>query len=219
MKRVMPVLFAMAVMFGLVCSVSAQTAKSAPAKAETSLNEEDRQMLRDATQLLRDYFDEKKQKEMTESKGSKKKQEAKEEAKQTDMADVADKALGLLEKYIGKAEQAFKSVAPEVWRVMIKQQYANAVSGVLMPSALIMLLAIYVLVIKTLWKELPKADTDYDTNWWARFWLIRMLPFVLFIILGIFFSFDLASSIKMLINPEYYAFRDLLQIVLNRGGM
>lgn len=135
------------------------------------------------------------------------------------MAEVADKALGLLEKYIGKAEQAFKSVAPEVWRVMIKQQYANAVSGVLVSFSLIVILAIYVLVIKTLWKELPKTDSDYGFNWWARFWFIRMIPFALFIIFGIIFSADLANSIKMLINPEYYAFRDLLHIVLNKGGL
>lgn len=132
------------------------------------------------------------------------------------MAEVADRALSILSGYVGVVAETMKKVAPEVWRIMVRQQYANAIAGPFVPFALIMFVAIYAVVTARWWdktKVEPRSDEAV-----ARVWLVHVIPFALFIVFGIWTSIRLSYSVQMLINPEYYAFRDLVHILLNKGG-
>lgn len=144
---------------------------------------------------------------------------AKEEAEepQKNMADVADKALSLLSGYIGIVAGAMTKVAPEVWRIMVRQQYANAVAGPFVPFMLIMILAVYGVVMSYWWDKAKVKEESNEAG--ARGFFVNLVPFVLFIIFGIWTSVQLSYSVQMLINPEYYAFRDLVHILLNKGGL
>lgn len=144
--------------------------------------------------------------------------EAKKEEPKKNMAEVADKALSLLSGYVGIVAGVMTKIAPEVWRIMVRQQYANAVAAPFVPLALIGFLAIYMVVIVRWWDKTEmekRSDSDEKP---LRLYLVNIIPFALFFIFGIWAAFKLTSSVQMLINPEYYAFRDLVHILLNRGG-
>lgn len=147
------------------------------------------------------------------------KTEAKKEEPKKNMADVADKALSLLSGYVGIVAGVMTKIAPEVWRIMVRQQYANAVATPFVPLALLGFLAIYMAVIVRWWDKTEvekRNDCDEKTQ---RLWFVNIIPFILFFIFGIWAAIELTSSVRMLINPEYYAFRDLVHILLNRGGL
>lgn len=205
--------------------VNGAIAQSPPASATTKtevppLSPDDVRKLREAAQMLTDALSGKKTASEAPTKVEKK------EEPQKNVADVADRALSILSGYISSAEQAFKKVAPEVWRIMIRQQYANAIAGPLVPLALIGFFVIFVVVVKRWWPEpkLPErsdkdARDEYNADWWGRFWITNLIPFALCFSFGIWASISIAESIQKFINPEYYAFKDLLQIVLNKGGL
>lgn len=212
MKRLIAATVTLMVLFGVTLTGMAQTAPSAstPAKAEAPpLSPEDVKKLREGAQDLLNVLSGKKAESASATAAKK------EEPPQKNMADIADRALSIMSGYISSAEQAFKKVAPEVWRVMIRQQYANAVAGLILPVALIFFITIFVVVVKRWWEE-PK---QHDDEWWGRFWVTNIIPMVLYFAFGIWAANMLSNSIQMLINPEYYAFRDLLRIVLNKGGL
>ncbi len=132
-------------------------------------------------------------------------------------AEVADKALTILSGYIGTAAKTMEKVAPEVWRVMIRQQYAKAIAAPFFAFSIICFTAIYTVVMKRWWKIEPK-DKEAETTeycWW--FVMTNVLPFLLVMIFGIRTAWCLSYSTQILINPEYYAFSDLLQLLLNKG--
>lgn len=149
--------------------------------------------------------------------------EAKKEEPKKNMAEVADKALSLLSGYVGIVAGVMTRVAPEVWRIMVRQQYANAIAGPFVPLALIVFLAIYMAVIVRWWDKTEmekriKDGGDSDEKG-LRIWFVNVIPFILFFFFGIWAAIDLTGSVQMLINPEYYAFRDLVHILLNKGGL
>ncbi len=134
------------------------------------------------------------------------------------MADVAEKAVDMVGVAVSNAASHLEKVAPEVWRVMVKQQYAKALTDPVKP--LIFLIAILICQ-HVLAKKVVSGPKDNgresDDEYWARIWFRYIIPMVLGIIVTIWLAAELASSIKLLVNPEYYAFRDLLQIMLNQG--
>ena len=218
MRRSMVISLALVLVIVMVAPVLAQTSATPATKTEQPpLKPEDVKQLREAAQAISDLLAGKKPASEVP---------AKKEEPQQNMADVADRALSILSGYISSAEQAFKKVAPEVWRIMIRQQYANAIAGPLIPLALIGFITAFVVIVKRWWPEakLPEHATadersEYNDDWWGRFWVTNIIPGVLYFVFGIWASISIASSAQMFINPEYYAFRDLLNIVLQKGSL
>lgn len=188
--------------------VVAQTASSEP-----TLKPEDVRQIREAAKAINDIL--RSDQKSTDTKDAKQGDKKDEEGKS--MADVADRALSILSGYIGSAAQAMQKVAPEVWRVMIRQQYANAVAGPLLPLALIGFTVLYVVTLKRWWDKSKVVNNSDEAS--ARFIFTSLVPFVSYVVCGIWASITIRGSIQMLINPEYYAFRDLLQLVLRSGGL
>lgn len=221
MKRLIITSLVLVLTIVMAAPVMAQTTP-APATAKTEqppLSPEDVKRLREAVQAITDALQGKK------SQAEPEKAEKREEA-QKNMADVADRALSILSGYISSAEQAFKKVAPEVWRVMIRQQYANAIAYPLIPLALLGFTLIFAVVTKRWWdkskmeERLEKetnSEATFERGW--RFAITSVIPGVLYFFFGIWATIAISGSIRVFINPEYYAFRNLLEIVLNRGGL
>lgn len=135
----------------------------------------------------------------------------------TTMPQVADKALGMLGNLVAGVSQTLNKVAPEVWRVMIRQQYAKAIGNFLTPFLFFLTVVIYMLVMKGLWK-CPARDDDQD-EWIAWMIFCRWIPMVFGIIFFMVFAYDLVDSIQILINPEFYALKDLLTMVFNPSSL
>ena len=49
------------------------------------------------------------------------------------MVDVADKALGLASGALGRVAEGLQVIAPEIMRIMIRQQYARAIGDLIAP--------------------------------------------------------------------------------------
>lgn len=71
------------------------------------------------------------------------KKDEKEDPNHKTVGDVADKALGLFTNAIGTLSESLKKIAPEVWRIMIRQQYASAAADLITPFGLLSLALIF----------------------------------------------------------------------------
>jgi len=134
----------------------------------------------------------------------------------TSMAKVADKALDMLGSTVAAISQNLQKVAPEVWRIMIRQQYAKAVFGILTPTLFFVFFLVGSLI---LWKKWTKRNWGGMSGDEACGYAIGRycLPLAAIVISAAILFCSLGDSIKLLINPEYYAVKDILTLVSNPG--
>ncbi len=128
-------------------------------------------------------------------------------------ADVADKAINKVEEAVMYMEKHIKSVAPEVWRIMVRQQYGQAIGNLMFSLGWIIAAVVAHLFLNHAWGETTqhsKSDSE------AYFFLVGVCPAVVGLIAFIFFMANMGESIKLLFNPEYYAVKDLIRVVLAR---
>ena len=131
------------------------------------------------------------------------------------LGDVGDKALDMVSKAVTSISATLEKIAPHVWKIMIKQQYAKAIGGLVVPWGLILITILYWRIIRKAWST---DDIGDDSNeWWARFWIVRGIPFIAGFVLSIWGVTRLSYSIMLLINPEYYAVRDLITMLLGQS--
>jgi len=135
-------------------------------------------------------------------------------AKEKTVAEVADKALDMVNGLVVSVSQALQKVAPEVWRIMVRQQYAKAASGCVVPASLLLLVLVFWFILRKKW-VLDKDVRHDDEERIARIWIAWVVPCVLGFIFSIWLAVRLSDSITYLINPEFYAVRDLLLMIMN----
>ena len=180
----------------------AQQASPPAEKVSDGLNAQDVQTLKDAVTTLQDSFA-----PQTPASGQPATSPA--PAKKS-MAEVADKVVDLGARAIAQAAGTVQKVAPEVWRIMIRQQYAKAAGLLTVPGGMF-LLGVFA------WFKTKKVREQDDGDNDTRFMIGYALPLGLMSVFGLWFLNRLADSIMYLFNPEYYAFRDLLIMILNKG--
>ena len=130
------------------------------------------------------------------------------------IAGVANKALNMVNGLVASVAKTLEGVAPEVWRIMIRQQYAKAIADLIVPWLLLMLCLIYWITLKKRWVLENGAGSDEEVT---RIVVLHTLPVFFGIIFFIWGVVRLSDSIKYLVNPEYYAVRDLLVMMLAPG--
>jgi hypothetical protein len=177
---------------------------AAPAQPD-AFTAEDRKQALEALKSIAQAFDEKQGQPAPAPQGSGK-----------NMADVADKALDFSVKYIGQAAAIVEKAAPHVWAVMIRQQYAKALGEVTVPFLWIAMVIIATAVVRHSWRVDVEATSDEQAG---RVVVTLVIPVIACLFAGGFFIYDLANSIMYIINPEYYAIRDLVQILLHPGTL
>jgi hypothetical protein len=121
------------------------------------------------------------------------------------MPEVADKALDMVGGLVASISQSLQKVAPQVWRIMIRQQYAKAVTDLVFPWSVVLLCWAYHLLLRKRW----------NGNAEDKFWVGGALPLVVGMVFCLVGLYRLSDSMSYLINPEYYAVRDLLLMVMN----
>jgi hypothetical protein len=138
------------------------------------------------------------------------------------MAEVADKALDMSAKYIGQAANIIEKAAPRVWAVMVKQQYAKAIGEIIAPIMWIVMVIILTSAVRLFWKvsndHKSEDFTDNDTRTWRNVATLVFPGFICLVAGGVLAS-RLSDSAMYLINPEFYAIKDLVQILLRPGSM
>jgi hypothetical protein len=132
------------------------------------------------------------------------------------MGDVADKTIDLVGKAVASVSSTLEKVAPHVWQIMVRQQYANAVGDLLIPWGLVGLILVLFLTLKKMWVTTPTGRDYMSNEQISQLVFSRILPTVGMLAFGIWGVIALGESIKILINPEYYAVRDIITMLLGR---
>ena len=134
------------------------------------------------------------------------------------MADVADKALGLASGAITHMAEGLQKIAPEIMRIMVRQQYARAVGDLIAPVFCLLGFLIGALVVSGKTKKKWVADTEPNkTDATVALVAASVVLWGLVVVFGGVTAFNLGDAAKRLINPEFYAIRDLVLVLLGRG--
>lgn len=117
---------------------------------------------------------------------------------------------------ITKASEALGVAAPQLWDILIKQQYVEAISNIATFLVTLIVAGIYVIVLK----KVVNSDKSYDEDSWGR----EIKPYILvpLIVTGVLISMFLlfafldalsSDTIGKLINPAYYAIQDIANFI------
>lgn len=135
-------------------------------------------------------------------------------------ADVLDKGIDLFASYASSIGSVLKSIAPEVYRIMVRQQYAVAISSIIYWLAIPMVLLWFPSAFRK-FRYGAKAseyqnlyaytDDDYED---VRV-ILSYIAYIGFGILAVAGAYQITEAITVLINPEYYAIKDMLNMIKN----
>lgn len=133
------------------------------------------------------------------------------------MAGVADKALDMFVGVVGSVGDSLKKIAPDVWRIMIQKQYADAVCYVSVPFFIF----IFIYVVggncqKWFMKIYHEDGQEHNDKVDAR--ICSVIRTVLLTIVGLWLAIAAGVALRIVINPEYYAVKDLLNLIFSRGS-
>jgi hypothetical protein len=129
------------------------------------------------------------------------------------VADVADRALNMVEQGSKYMEDHIKKVAPELWRIMVRQQYGTALGNLMLSLGWMIAAVLAHFFLGKMW-ALP-ANKDSEEHG-ARIVIVAIIPTVVGLWAFIVLMWTLGDSVKLLFNPEYYAVRDLVRVILAR---
>jgi len=129
------------------------------------------------------------------------------------LVEVSDRALTMIERMVTTAASGLEKAAPQVWRVMVRQQYAKAIQGPVFALFLLMTALALRLVARKVLGPYDPHESDGAAVARAGTWILLGVAFIRF-------GAMLSNSAVYLINPEYYALRDLVQVLLGKtpGG-
>lgn len=131
--------------------------------------------------------------------------------------EVADKVIILLGGSVASIAATIQKYAPEVWRVVVMQQYAMAIAGMIVPWGLLVLCLVYMRIINRWWKPADNVEigngnmSEAD----AKMVFAKVIPLILCFFFVIWGLNKTADAVLLAMNPEYYAVKDILQMVLN----
>lgn len=114
-----------------------------------------------------------------------------------------------------------KSIAPGMWEIYTKQQvitgYANIIIGVLM------LLTVFGLLKFVKWVKAKDNESEYldgdrgdkNPNYWTLYQRQRVIQigFITIGILSLIGLFLVVGGVLQILNPEYYAIKELLSMI------
>lgn len=140
------------------------------------------------------------------------------------MADVANRVIDIVSKSTATIAETVQKAAPEVWKIMVKQQFASALANLIAPIGTIVLVVIAAAVCTSVWPK-PVYDSltvvkDGETangGFYAWYFFFRIVPIVTSVVAGGVLINEMTRSVKKMINSPYYATRDLLQMLLGRS--
>lgn len=134
-------------------------------------------------------------------------------APQKNIADVADRALTMVEGVTARLSETLKQIAPDVWRIMLKQQYAKALTMPIWSVVVIFVAFFFSVVSSRVWHFWDNDKEGKELGWWVT----KAIPTVVGVFAGFKLAWDLSKALPLVINPEFYAIQDLLKTLLARS--
>jgi hypothetical protein len=149
------------------------------------------------------------------------------------VGDALDKGLDMARDTVVYLAGKIEQVAPQLWRVLIVQQYVKGATGLISPVGFLILVFFYRRLLLKWWRPQPGDDdanepllnattrvdeipTPTHRGW--RGFLSIMVPLAAIVIGGISFYSALTDAVGYFINPNYYALKDIIILVKNPGA-
>ena len=128
-----------------------------------------------------------------------------------DMSRVADRALDMVTQLVSSISVTLEKVSPQIWKIFVKQQYAAAISELIVPWTLFLVAVVFSSVVRRKWK-CEKGESIFDSqnlfseSGWRGFTAV-FIPYVVGFICVVWGATCLADAVPRVINPEYYFHR------------
>lgn len=111
-------------------------------------------------------------------------------------------------------KESIVDIAPDLWRIMIRQQYANVVRDFIW----VIILAITVICVgkyvSQKFKEHDSNRKNYRCEWDVGEAILTVFGVAAIIVSLIVMCVSLTEGISILINPEYYAIKEMINLVI-----
>ena len=148
------------------------------------------------------------------------------------VGDVLDKSLDMAQQTVVYLAGKIEQVAPQLWRVLVLQQYVKGAATLINPLGFLLVIWVYRHFLLKWWKPVTK-DLDpkeplvnpetvdnipLPTHKGARGLFTIVIPLCCVVIGGIWFYSSLTDAAGYFINPNYYALRDIITLVRNPGA-
>lgn len=220
MKRIFVVGLFIALM---TCFVLVNANAETAGQGKTGLSKEQTEQLKSQLEGLKEVFGIEKEPQAQPSQNQ-------QQQKKT-VADVADKALDMVNKMVADTAATLNNVAPSVWRIMMKQQYAYAISNLIAPWFCFLGAFIFLVVMRKHWNKPPdrvmaikvidgrdvEKEVDNSENVITHMLITTAGPITAMLFCALWGISRLADSVPVLINPEFYAIKNLILILLGKG--
>ncbi|MCD2370933.1 hypothetical protein LQ247_20175 [Bacillus sp. BS3(2021)] len=117
-----------------------------------------------------------------------------------------DKAM----EYIDKLAAKLGVAADHVYGVLVKQAFASGVTDLIIGFVFLMIAVIAGVIIT---KVTIKIYGERYCNWDCEWFFVVLAVSLLVILPGVFGIYAITEGIKALINPEYYAIKEILDTI------
>ena len=117
-----------------------------------------------------------------------------------------DKAM----EYIDKLAAKLGVAAEHVYGVLVKQAFANGVTDAIIGAVFLMIAVVAGVIITRV--TIKSYDSDFG-DWDIEWGLLVIVVGLLVILPGVFGIYVITEGIKALINPEYYAIKEILDTI------
>ncbi len=148
------------------------------------------------------------------------------------VGDALDKGLDMAKETVVYLAGKIEQVAPQLWRVLVIQQYVKGATLLIQPIGFLFLVWIYRRLLLKWWRPSPSDDNPeerlidpggadeipWPTHKGWRGTLTIAVPLVAIIVGGIWFYTAFTNAAGYFINPNYYALKDIIQLVRNPAG-
>ena len=145
--------------------------------------------------------------------------------------DVLYKGLNLLERYVLVLSSVINDTSSNVWTILVRQQYVDAISGIIQSWVLVFMTLAFHLIVSKVWPDplVQKINThkieesedqrekkakEKENAAFIRICVAFLLPALLGISFTICALWRTGTLMPILFNPEYYAIKNLLELII-----
>ena len=130
---------------------------------------------------------------------------------ETNWADVAKQVVDAGTGMIAEMASMIKGATPELWEILVRQVYAEAITGFIVPLVFFVCCFIFAIGTYRACKNNGWAE-DYDIV--PSLGVVAAVGAIIFFVQALF---NLSDGIAMLINPHYYAIQKFFAIASGGG--
>lgn len=149
------------------------------------------------------------------------------------VGDALDKGLDMAKETVVYLAGKIEQVAPQLWRVLVVQQYVKGATSLINPLGFLLVILLYRRLLLKWWKPQPGDDDPkerafteavgedeipFPTRKGWRGLLSIAVPLAMLVIGGIWFCSSITDAAGYFINPNYYALKDIITLVKNPGA-